>query len=127
MIPLIHPHSELYIEKLCVLEFRYKKSTQILDINRLPSFEPVSNPEFGRFLLETKYLPLTSNQDFFKCAFRQSLPSILPSIRVLDFSTFKFNGLPMGLKTSSNSFQLLKNKVLNGLSFRLIWWSYPFF
>jgi hypothetical protein len=24
----------------------------------------------------------------------------------------------MGLKTSSNSFQLLKNKVLNGLSFR---------
>jgi hypothetical protein len=44
--------------------------------------------------------------------------SILPSILVLDFSTFKLNGLPMGLKTSSNSFQLLKNKVLNGLSFR---------
>jgi hypothetical protein len=31
---------------------------------------------------------------------------------------FKFNGLPLGLKTSSNSFHLLKNKVLNGLSFR---------
>jgi hypothetical protein len=88
--------------KACVLEFRYRKSTQNLDINRLPSFEPVSNPEFGRFL----------------CSFRQSKTStsILPSI--LDFSTCMFNGLPMGLKTSSNSFQLLKNKVLNGLSFR---------
>jgi hypothetical protein len=29
-----------------------------LDINRLPSFEPVSNPEFGRFLLETKTMGL---------------------------------------------------------------------
>jgi hypothetical protein len=39
-------------------EFRYPKSTQNLDINRLPSFEPVSNPEFGRFLLETKTMGL---------------------------------------------------------------------
>jgi hypothetical protein len=31
---------------------------QNLDINRLPSFEPVSNPEFGRFLLETKTMRL---------------------------------------------------------------------
>jgi hypothetical protein len=44
--------------KACVLEFRYRKSTQNLDINRLPSFEPVSNPEFGRFLLETKIMGL---------------------------------------------------------------------
>jgi hypothetical protein len=29
-----------------------------LDINRLPSFEPVSNSEFGRFLLETKTMGL---------------------------------------------------------------------
>jgi hypothetical protein len=63
------------------------------------------------------YLPLTSNQVFFKCAFRQSLPSILPSILVLDFSTFKFNGLPMGLKTSLVVlsflliFRVLKNAI----------------
>ena len=44
--------------KACVLEFRYKKSTQNLDINRLLSFEPISNPEFGRFLLETKTMRL---------------------------------------------------------------------
>ena len=34
------------------------------------------------------------------------------------FGTFKLNMLPMGLKTSPNSFQLLMDKVLNGLSFR---------
>ena len=42
MIPLIHPHSDLYIEKLVYWN----------------SFEPVSNPEFGRFLLETKTMGL---------------------------------------------------------------------
>jgi hypothetical protein len=49
MTPLIHLHSELYIKKACVLEFRYRKSTQnlyYLFINRLSSFEPVFNPEF---------------------------------------------------------------------------------
>jgi hypothetical protein len=44
--------------KACALEFRYRKSTQNLDINRLPSFEPVSNRDFGRFLLETKTMGL---------------------------------------------------------------------
>jgi hypothetical protein len=34
------------------------------------------------------------------------------------FGTFKVNGIHMGLKASPNSFQFLKNKVLNGLSFR---------
>ena len=34
------------------------------------------------------------------------------------YGTFKFSRLPMGLKTSPNSFQLLMDRVLNGLSFR---------
>ena len=34
------------------------------------------------------------------------------------FGTFKFSRLPMGLKTSPNSFQLLMGRVLNGLSFK---------
>ena len=34
------------------------------------------------------------------------------------FGTFKFSRLPMGLKTSLNSFQLLMDRVLNGLSFK---------
>ena len=34
------------------------------------------------------------------------------------FGTFKFSQLPMGLKTSPNSFQLLMDRVLNGLSFK---------
>jgi hypothetical protein len=35
-----------------------KWASDYLDINRLPSFEPVSNSEFGRFLLETKTMGL---------------------------------------------------------------------
>jgi hypothetical protein len=34
-------------------------------------------------IFQISYLPLTSDQAFFKCAFRQSVPSILPSILVL--------------------------------------------
>ena len=34
------------------------------------------------------------------------------------YGTFKFSRLPMGLKTSPNSFLLLMDRVLNGLSFR---------
>jgi hypothetical protein len=51
----------------------------------------------------------------FKCI---CCPSIQSSILV--FGTFKFNRLPMGLKTSPNSFQLLMDKILNGLSFRVL-------
>lgn len=32
--------------------------------------------------------------------------------------TYKFNRLPMGLKTSPNSFQLLMDKILHGLTFK---------
>jgi hypothetical protein len=45
--------------KACALEFRYR------DINRLPSFEPVSIPDFGRFLLETKTMGLGMGICFF--------------------------------------------------------------
>ena len=34
------------------------------------------------------------------------------------FGTYKFQRLPQGLKTSPNSFQMLMDKILNGLSFR---------
>lgn len=34
------------------------------------------------------------------------------------FGTYKFQRLPQGLKTSPNSFQLLMDKILTGLSFR---------
>ena len=44
--------------KSCVLEFRYRKSTQNLYNDKLSSFEPVFNPEFGRFLFETKTMGL---------------------------------------------------------------------
>ena len=34
------------------------------------------------------------------------------------FGTYKFQRLPQGLKTSPNSFQMVMDKILNGLSFR---------
>ena len=34
------------------------------------------------------------------------------------FGTYKFQRLPQGLKTSPNSFQMLMDKILSGLSFR---------
>ncbi|KAK3089628.1 hypothetical protein FSP39_005185 [Pinctada imbricata] len=36
------------------------------------------------------------------------------------FGTFKFQRLPMGLKTSPNSFQMLMDKVFNGLTFKSV-------
>ena len=36
------------------------------------------------------------------------------------FGTFKFLRLPMGLRTSLNSFQLLMDKVLHGLKFQSV-------
>jgi hypothetical protein len=44
--------------KSCVLEFRYRKSTQNLYNDKLSSFEPVFNPEFGRFLFEANTMGL---------------------------------------------------------------------
>jgi hypothetical protein len=44
--------------KSCVLEFRYRKSTQNLYKDKLSSFEPVFNPEFGRFLFEANTMGL---------------------------------------------------------------------
>lgn len=36
------------------------------------------------------------------------------------FGTFKFTRLPMGLKTAPNSFQLLMDKVLKGLTYKSV-------
>jgi hypothetical protein len=101
--------------RFCV-DFLYLNSNTQAFLYTIPNVDELTGSFTRHF--QISYLPLTTDQVFFKCLFRQSKPStsILPSI--LDFSTCMFNGLPMGLKTSSNSFQLLKNKVLNGLSFR---------
>lgn len=36
------------------------------------------------------------------------------------FGTYKFKRLPMGLKTSPNSFQMLMDKVFSGMTFRSV-------
>jgi hypothetical protein len=56
--------------KSCVLEFRYRKSTQNLYNDKLSSFEPVFSPEFGRFLFETKTMGL----DMGICSFSFTIP-----------------------------------------------------
>ena len=101
------------MSRFCV-DFRYLNSNAQAFLYTIPNVDELT----GSF---TRHIPNYISSIDFRSGFFQM--RISPqSTKYTAFNTcvgtFKFNGLPMGLKTSPNSFQLLKNKVLNGLSFR---------
>jgi hypothetical protein len=103
----------LLMSRFCV-DFRYLNSNAQAFLYTIPNVDELT----GSF---TRHIPnYISSIDFRSGFFQMRISPQSTKYTAFNtcFGTFKFNGLPMGLKTSPNSFQLLKNKVLNGLSFR---------
>ena len=99
----------LLMFRFCV-DFRYLNSNTQTFLYTIPNVDELT----GSF---TRHIPNFISSIDFRSGFFQMHISPESTFNTC-FCTFKFNGLSMGLKTSPNSFQLLKNKVLNGLSFR---------
>ena len=105
--------SLLLMSRFCV-DFRYLNSNTQAFLSTIPNVDELT----GSF---TRHIPnFISSIDFRLGFFQMRISPESTKYTAFNtcFGTFKVNGLPMGLKTSPNSFQLLKNKVLNGLSFR---------
>ena len=103
----------LLMSRFCV-DFRYLNSNTQAFLYTIPNVDELT----GSF---TRHIPNFISSIYFRSGFFQmriSPESTKYTAFNTCFGTFKVNGLPMGLKTSPNSFQFLKNKVLNGLSFR---------
>ena len=99
--------------RFCV-DFLYLNSNTQAFLYTIPNVDELT----GSF---TRHIPNFISSIYFRSGFFQmriSPESTKYTAFNTCFGTFKVNGLHMGLKASPNSFQLLKNKVFNGLSFR---------